>query len=166
MIIDITPEMREKSKELSQKIFGKEKKLGWKDKFKTGYELASDYVGFLGEMAFAEMYDLPEPKFLEKGKDDGDWTINGKVVDLKTKGERTKDFLLNRDQYERKIGEIDIFVFGEIYENYFRSVGWIEYERVPEISRAIIFPNSSRAWGIKKRQLNKMVDLFCTASKE
>ncbi len=160
MIVKITPKMRAKSKDLAEKIFGKEKKLGWKDKFYTGYELASDFVGFLGEMAFAQAYNLPEPKFLEKGKDDFDWIIKGKTIDLKTKSEKTKDFLINRQQYDRKKGSIDIFVFGEIYGNYFRSVGWVEYERVPEISRAIIFPNGSRAWAVKKRQLKKMGELF------
>ena len=58
MIVEITPKMRAKSRELSKKIFGKEKRLGWKDKFKDGYELAADFVGFLGEMAFAQAYGL------------------------------------------------------------------------------------------------------------
>ena len=160
MIVKITQEMRTKSKDLSLKIFGKEKKLGWKDKFHTGYELAADFVGFLGEMAFAQGYDLPEPVFLEKGKDDYDWIINGKTIDLKTKAEKTKDFLINRGQYDRKKGSIDIFVFGEIYEPYFRTVGWIEYDKVPEISRKVIFPNGSRAWAIRKKGLKKMGELI------
>ena len=160
MIVDITPEMRDKSKELSLKIFGKEKGLGWKDKFKTGYELAADYVGFLGEIAFAKAYNLPEPAFLEREKDDCDWIINEKTVDLKTKTERTKEFLVNIDQYERKKGKIDIFAFGEIYGDYFRPVGWVEYDRVPVISRRILFPNGSKAWAVRKRELKKMSELF------
>jgi len=108
----------------------------------------------------AKAYKLPEPVFLERAKDDYDFLIEGKTIDLKTKSEKTKDFLINIPQYERKKGKIDIFVFGEIYGDYFRVVGWVEYDRVPEISRKILFPNGSRAWALKKRELKKIADLI------
>ncbi len=165
MIVEITSEMREKSRVLSEKIFGKEKKLGWHDKFKTGYEFQADFVGFLGEIAFAEGYGLEEPIFLEQGKDKYDWIIDGKRIDLKTKSHKTKKFLINREQYTRKKGLIDIFAFGEIYGNYFKSVGWVEYDRVPEISTSTIFPNGSRAWAVRKRELKKMGELIVPREK-
>ncbi len=165
MIVKITSEMRDKSRILSEKIFGKEKKLGWHDKFKTGYEFQADFVGFLGEMAFAKGYGLDEPIFLEQGKDKYDWIIGEKRIDLKTKSEKTKKFLINSDQYSRKKGQIDIFVFGEIYGDYFKSVGWVEYNRVPEISTMNIFPNGSKAWAVRKRELKKMGELIVPSNK-
>ena len=165
MIVEITQEMREKSRVLSGQIFGKEKLLGWKDKFKTGYEFQADFVGFLGEMAFAKGYGLEEPVFLEQGKDKYDWIIDGKRVDLKTKSEKTKKFLINSEQYDRKKEQIDVFVFGEIYGDYFKLVGWIEYECVPEISTMNLFPNGSKAWAVRKRELNKMGELIVPRDK-
>jgi len=165
MIEKITQEMRDKSRILSEKIFGKEKKLGYHDKFKTGYEFSADFVGFLGEMSFAKGYGLEEPSFLEQGKDKYDWIINEKRVDLKTKSEKTKKFLINKEQYTRKKGLIDIFVFGEIYGDYFKSVGWVEYARVPEISTINIFPNGSKAFAVRKRELKKMGELIVPRDK-
>lgn len=159
-IIEITKEMREKSNVLARQIFAKEKRIGWKDKFKTRYELASDYVGFLGEMAFAKIYNLPEPEFLVQGRDKYDWIIKGKRVDLKTKAEKTKDFLVNQGQFERKKDLIDVFVFGEIYGNYFRAIGWVGYDELPEISKLVIFPNGSKAYSVHTKLLKKTGDLF------
>lgn len=167
-VIAITPDMRTKSRALCKKIFNKEKRLGWKDKFTTGFELSSDFVGFLGEMCFANLYGLPEPVFLERGKDDYDWLVNGKRLDLKTKSEKTRYFLINCYQYERKKGEIDVFIFGEIYGDWFREIGYIEYDKLLEEDKngklinckKVYFPNGSSAYSVKIKNLKDTGELF------
>lgn len=163
MIVEVNDALREEAKALAKEIFLKQKGIGFKDKFDTGAEFFADFVGFLGEFCFAKAYGLPPPVFTTQYTDECDFVVKEKKCDLKTtvqkKGKQT-GYYLNQPQYVRKKGKIDVFIFSEYYSPYWRSIGWIEYENVPRVSRIIHFPNGSTAYKIRLGELKKMTELI------
>jgi hypothetical protein len=162
LIVEVNEALRNEAKELALAILEKQKKIGMTDKFEQGSPYFADFVGFLGEISFAKAYNLPKPVFTAQYTDECDFVLNGKKCDLKTtmQAKQKSRYFLNKQQYERKLGKIDVFIFSEYYPPYWRSIGWIEYENVPRVSTIVHFPNGTCAYRMKLGELKKMVELI------
>ena len=164
MILEVPEELFEKARVLCKAIKEKEQALGIKNKFvndKASYdnESSSLFIGFVGEFAFARLFGLPEPVLVERYRDDCDFVISGKKIDLKTKLVDKRCYV-NLMQYSRKKMDVDIYVFGELYGKYYRVIGWIEYDMLPAISNLMWFPNGSQGFRIKLGRLKRIEELI------
>lgn len=133
------------------------------DKFLTGQELAADKKGFEVEFAHCYISSLPFPEFF-KGKqvDDFDCLMDIKGERLKVDIKNSKDFLINKTQFERK--NVDAYVFESLeFLDYSQDLiflnihGWIRKKDVRENSEIVRFSNGSEAFKVKK--LNRAEDL-------
>lgn len=139
------------------------RKLQRPDKFETGTEKSSDFLGFLFEFAVCDFYGLARPKLLQgKQLDDYDILLAGMRIDVK----HSKACLINREQFERKKGKIDAFLFGNTtllcYETkaLFADIfGWIEYAQVSKKGTLVDFSNGSQAYKIRKGVLRCPLEL-------
>ena len=159
--MQLSKELIEEARAFAREVYGR--KLARPDKFKTGSEQSSDFLGFLFEFAVCAFYEQPPPKLLKWHQvDEFDVRIAGKRIDVKN----SKDCLINKEQFERKKGKIDAFLFGSTtllcYETnvLFADIfGWIEYEQVPEKGVLVDFSNGSQAYKLRKAFLRCPLEL-------
>jgi len=157
MKIFLDQDIQNKAIKLSKLVMAKAEKHNWNDKFVLNQvhgkaEFDADVIGFLGEFAFAEMFNLEGPIFFETSNDVYDFKIANKRIDLKTRL-TGKNIYINANQFERKKNIIDLFVFGNIGNNKFTLDGFIEYDKVKEINNIICFNNGSSAYLIEQKDL-------------
>ena len=149
------------------RVFGKEvhkRKKFNKDKFITGQEETSDFLGFLFEFIVCDYFNKPRPVLYEgKQVDNYDIMLKGKKFDIK----HSKICFVNKDQYERHKGKTDGFLFGDTELLDFGTgslfaymFGWIDYDDVPSCSEIIRFKNGSEAYKVNKRKLKDIKELI------
>jgi len=135
-----------------------------KDKFIDGNEANADFIGFLAEFAFASVFELPRPVlYANKEVDKYDFLIEGKRIDLKA----SKDCLINKLQFERKKGDLDVFIFCKTElidykagKHLLHVFGWCKYEDVVKFSKLKEFDNGSSAYSVSKKRLKSLDKLF------
>lgn len=142
------------------------------DKFTQGDELAADIRGFEVEFAHSFAYRQPFPQLkkgreVDKGYDTFLYTkdldiCHGLAIDIKA----SDNFLINKEQYERKYGKVDAYLFETIdFINWQQDIiflkihGWIFHSDVPNVAEEVTFPNGSTAYKIKKRNLQNPREL-------
>ena len=157
----LSRELIEEAREFSKTVY--KRKLARADKFFTGNEEASDFEGFLFEFAVCEYFHKPKPKLLKGTQlDEFDIFLKNKRIDIK----HSKTRLINREQFERKKGKIDAFLFGKTLLLDFEAgmlfaelFGWIDYDDVVANSLLVSFKNGSEAYKVNARALKDVLEL-------
>jgi hypothetical protein len=154
-------EIVDKARVFSKRVYALRK--GNKDKWVDDSEKEADFLGFLFEFAAARYFDTPEPKLYErKASDDYDVVLKGMKVDLK----HSPKCLINKEQFERKKGKADAFLFGEMElldyslgEIYVKFYGWIPYEEVEANSEIVPLHAGSEAYKVFRHALSSVEEL-------
>lgn len=161
MITQVTQEQREYAKTLARQVCEKMAKNGWVDNpFNKAHDrFYADYIGFLGETIFADIYHFPRPEFTTNYKDCYDFLINEKKCDLKTTNEG-KTMCINFDRYNKQKNKTDIYIFSELYGQYYNVIGWCGYDELPFKANLKLFTNGLKNYVIKKTKLRKIEELI------
>lgn len=161
MRIKVSRELVDLARNLANDIHN-EKRFN-KDKFLTGTEKEADFLGFFLEFAVCFHFGIPFPELIEGTQVD---EFDVKLKEMRFDVKNSKRCLINLDQFERKKGHIDAFLFGteQLFDYgegflYADLFGWIKYEDVPSHSKIVEFSNGSKAYQVSKRSLKKIEEL-------
>lgn len=142
-----------------------ENRIGNKDKFLQGDEAKADRKGFEVEFAHCFAFKQAFPKVL-KGKEVDKYDSllavpneDGLLQLLKFDVKTSKEFLINKEQYQRK--RVDAYLFEEMnflsYQTgaiFLKIYGWILKKDVIENSELRTFEhNDSQAYAVNKKAL-------------
>jgi len=140
-------------------------RAGNKDKFLQGDEAKADRMGFQVEFAHCYAFKQPFPKVL-KGKETDDFDSqlavpneNGLLQLLKFDVKTSDEFLINKEQYQRK--KVEAYLFERLdfldYSTgaiFLKIYGWILKKDVPANSELRTFEhNGSQAYQVNRSVL-------------
>jgi len=101
MTINISQEQKDYARKLSNKIYEDKKSFGDRGKHaQKGEDKRITYIGFLGEVIYADENNLERPELIQGENDKGyDFKKQGETVEIKT-SENGKDLIFFPDEKE------------------------------------------------------------------
>ncbi len=161
--VKIPYEVIKKARKAAEEIHAN--RTGNKDKFLQGDEAKADRMGFQVEFAHCYAFKQPFPKVL-KGREvdefDSQLAVpneNGLLQLFKFDVKTSEEFLINKEQYQRK--KVDAYLFEKLNFLDFRTgaiflkiYGWIMKKDVPHSSEIKTFEhNGSQAYKVSRMAL-------------